>query len=73
MCRAQAFITVYGTVGSMLWRLALAVYLYYRIVSRDATVTRRLVEVLHVVCYLFPLYMPPVPPGSTAYDYSVTN
>lgn len=57
VCRAQAFIAVYGTVGSVLWTLALAVYLYYRIVSRDATVTRRLVIVLYAVCYVLPLYV----------------
>ena len=57
ICRAQAFFSVYGTVSSVLWTLALAVYLYYRIVARDATVTKRLVKVLYVVCYALPLYV----------------
>lgn len=57
ICKAQAFIAVYGTVGSVLWTLALAVYLYYRIVSRDDNVTRRLVRILYIVCYALPLYV----------------
>jgi len=56
VCKAQAFIAVYGTIGSVLWTLGLAVYLYYRIVSRDGDVTRRLCRVLYVVCYALPLY-----------------
>lgn len=57
VCKVQALIAVYGTVGSVLWTLALAVYLYYRIVSRDAIITRRLVTILYVVCYTLPLYV----------------
>ena len=56
VCQVQAFFAVYGTIGSVLWTLGLAVYLYYRIVSRDADVTKRLVKVLYVVCYVLPLY-----------------
>lgn len=57
VCKAQAFFAVYGTVGSVLWTLALAVYLYYRIVSRDRSVTKRLLMMLYVVCYVLPLYV----------------
>ena len=57
VCHIQAFFAVYGTIGSVLWILGLAVYLYYRIVARDAAVTRRLVKVLYVVCYALPLYV----------------
>ena len=56
-CQVQAFFAVYGTIGSVLWTLGLAVYLYYRIVARYAAVTRRLVKVLYVVCYALPLYV----------------
>ena len=56
VCKAQAFIAVYGTIGSVLWTLGLAVYLYYRIVSRDVNVTKWVVRVLYVVCYTLPLY-----------------
>jgi len=57
VCEAQAFFAVYGTIGSVLWTLALAVYLYYRMVSRDAIITKRLVRILYVVCYALPLYV----------------
>ena len=57
ICEVQAFFAIYGTIGSVLWTLALAVYLYYRIVSRDPTVTKRLLMVLYVICYVMPLYV----------------
>ena len=56
VCKAQAFLAIYGTIGSVLWTLGLAVYLYYRIVSRDKVVTKRVVIVLYVLCYSLPLY-----------------
>ncbi|XP_065901745.1 G-protein coupled receptor 157-like isoform X2 [Dysidea avara] len=57
VCKLQAFFTLYGTIGSVLWTLGLAVYLYYRIVSCDANVTKWVVRVLYVVCYTLPLYV----------------
>ena len=57
VCQVQATFAVYGTIGSVLWTLGLAVYLYYRIVARDAAVTRRLSKILYVVCYTLPLYV----------------
>ena len=56
ICQAQAAFGVYGTIGSVLWTLGLAVYLYYRIVSRDADVTKWAVRLLYIVCYILPLY-----------------
>jgi len=56
ICQVQAAIGVYGTIGSVLWTLGLAVYLYYRIVSRDANITKWILRVLYVVCYVLPLY-----------------
>ena len=57
VCIAQAFLAIYGTIGSVLWTLGLAVYLYYRIVSRNTTVTKRVVMVLYILCYSLPLYV----------------
>ena len=57
VCEAQAFLAIYGTIGSVLWTLGLAVYLYYSIVSRDEVVSRRVVAVLYVICYSLPLYI----------------
>ena len=56
VCKAQAFFAVYGTIGSILWSLGLAVYLYYRIVSHDPRVIKRVVMLLYVVCYVLPLH-----------------
>jgi len=56
ICQAQAAFGVYGTIGSVLWTLGLAVYLYYRIVSRDDNVTKWVVRLLYIVCYALPLY-----------------
>ena len=56
LCIAQAFIAIYGTIGSVLWTLGLAVYLYYRIVSRDNVVIKRVVITLYILCYSLPLY-----------------
>jgi len=57
VCKTQAFLATYGTIGSVLWTLGLAVYLYYRIVSRDINVTKWVVRMLYVVCYTIPLYV----------------
>ena len=57
VCEAQAFFAIYGTIGSVLWTLGLAVYLYYRIVSRDEAVTRKVVYLLYILCYSLPLYV----------------
>jgi len=56
VCKTQAFLSEYGTKGSVLWTLGLAVYLYYRIVSRDINVIKWVVRVLYVMCYTLPLY-----------------
>jgi len=57
VCKIQAFLTVYGTIGSVLWTLGLAVYLYFRIVSCDDHVIKWVVRVLYVACYTLPLYV----------------
>jgi len=56
ICQGQAAFAVYGTIGSVLWTLGLAVYLYYRIVSRDDYGAKWVARVLYAVCYTLPLY-----------------
>ena len=56
LCEAQAFLTVYETIGSILWALGLSVYLYYRLMTLDTTMIKRVVIMLYLVCYLLPLY-----------------
>ena len=58
VCLTQAFVAIYGTVGSILWTVGLAVYLYYRVaVLSDAVTTKRVLWVLYILCYLLPLYV----------------
>ena len=57
VCIAQAFMANYGTIGSVLWTLGLAVYLYYRIVSRHHNFTKIVIIILYILCYLLPLYV----------------
>jgi len=57
VCKAQAFFAAYGTIGSILWTLGVAVYLYYRIIVRNPQITKRVVIVLYVLCYSLPLYV----------------
>ena len=57
VCVAQAFIAIYGTIGSVLWTLGLAVYLYYKIVARDDIVSKRVLIMLYILCYSLPLYV----------------
>jgi len=57
LCQIQGVFSSYGTVGSVLWTLGLVVYLYYRIVLCDLSVTMRIVRVMYVVCYALPLYV----------------
>ena len=57
LCEAQAFLTVYGTIGSILWTPGLSVYLYYRLMTPDNRMIKRVVTMLYLlVCYLLPLY-----------------
>ena len=57
LCEAQAFLGAYGTAGSILWTLGLSVYLFFRTaVTHNHRLTKGVVIVLYVVCYLLPLY-----------------
>ena len=57
ICLTQAFVAIYGTVGSILWTIGLAVYLYYRMVVMNDAITRKVLAVLYIVCYGIPLYV----------------
>lgn len=58
VCLIQAFIAIYGTVGSILWTVGLAIYLYYRVVAlSDVVSTRKVLWMLYILCYLLPLYV----------------
>ena len=48
---------MYGTLGSILWTNALAVYIYVRIVVNDSQLCRQTVSCFYVICYGLPLIM----------------
>ena len=57
ICSTQAFVAIYGTVGSILWTIGLAVYLYYRMIVINDAITRKVLAVLYVACYGISLYV----------------
>ena len=54
LCIAQAFFAHYFTIGSILWTISLAVYIYFLIVQHRTPVARYILKVSYVVCYTFP-------------------
>ena len=57
LCVTQASFAMYGTLGSILWTIAIAVYIYFRIMFDKKPVARRAVYVFYVICYGLPLIM----------------
>ena len=54
LCTAQAAFSVFGTESSILWTIAVAVYLFVIAFSSWPTVAKLLVPVLHVACWGIP-------------------
>ena len=54
LCTAQAAFSVFGTESSILWTIAVAVYLFVIAFSRWPIVAKLLVPVLHVTCWGIP-------------------
>ena len=50
-CIAQASFSIFGGVGSILWTIALTVYLYIKIMSDNERMARHFVNVSYIVCY----------------------
>ena len=57
LCVTQASFAMYGTLGSILWTIAIAVYIYFRIMFNKKPVARRAVYTFYVICYGLPLIM----------------
>lgn len=57
LCIAQAAFGMYGTLASILWTLAIAVYFYIRIMADNSQVTKRSVYFYYIICYGLPLVM----------------
>ena len=54
-CAAQAFLAHYFTYGSVLWTIALAVFIYFVIVHYRKSYVKNVLRVSYVVCYGFPV------------------
>ena len=57
VCKVQASFAMYGTESSILWTIAIAVYIYFRIMFDKKPVARRAVYAFYVICYGLPLIM----------------
>lgn len=55
LCLSQAAISVYFTLGSILWTNALCLYLYFRIVHSGTQVFRYSLYLSYFFCYTMPL------------------
>lgn len=54
-CAAQAFLAHYFTYGSVLWTIALAVFIYFVIVHYRKSYVKNVLRVSYVVCYGLPM------------------
>ena len=57
VCKVQASFAMYGTESSILWTIAISVYIYFRIMFDKKPVARRAVYAFYVICYGLPLIM----------------
>jgi G protein-coupled receptor 157 len=55
LCRVQASFTMFGTIASFLWSLALGFYMLMIIVLRRPDIARYLLVLYYPVCWLIPL------------------
>ena len=54
-CTAQAFLAQYFTYGSVLWTIALAVFIYFVIIHYRRSYVKNVLRVSYVVCYGLPV------------------
>ena len=57
LCIAQAAFAMYGTLASILWTIAIAIYFYVQIMVEDNKMAQRFVYWFYIVCYGLPLLM----------------
>ena len=55
LCLTQASFAMYGTHSSILWTIAIAVYIYLMIMYDRAPVARKATYAFYVICYGIPL------------------
>ena len=54
LCVTQASFAMYGTLASILWTIAIAAYIYLRIMFNKKPVARRAVYAFYIICYGLP-------------------
>ena len=57
-CSVQAAITMYGTISSFLWTIAVALYMFTVIVLKRPDIARKMVPVHYLVCWGIPVVFP---------------
>lgn len=57
LCIAQAAFAMFGTLASILWTIAIAIYFYAQIMAEDNKMAQRFVYGFYIVCYGLPLLM----------------
>ena len=57
LCTAQAFFAVYFTLGSVLWTISLAVYLYFLLVHRTTKNAKYFIYFSYVLCWGLPFFV----------------
>ena len=57
LCTAQAFFAVYFTLGSVLWTISLAVYLYFLLVHRTTQNAKYFIYFSYVLCWGLPFFI----------------
>lgn len=57
VCKAQAFLALYSTYGSILWTNSLAVYIYFTIVFYKSSYSKWVLRLAYIICYLLPFGM----------------
>ena len=57
LCTAQAFFAIYFTLGSVLWTISLAVYLYFLLVHRTTHNAKYFLYFSYVLCWGMPFFI----------------
>ena len=57
LCTAQAFFAIYFTLGSVLWTISLAVYLYFLLVHRSTHNAKYFLYFSYVLCWGLPFFI----------------
>ncbi len=53
-CTTQAFFSVFGTDSSILWTIAVAIYMFVIVVPQKPAIAKALIPVFYIVCWGVP-------------------